>query len=118
MKIGDTVYCFDPNRREYNAGRIIFASHFEPYKITGETKQSWLCSKGAAERKVNKATMREAGKNGFGGWQWYTAEGKEERIWHQDHAWKIREAITAATVPQLKQIAEIIGYNRPKESSK
>jgi len=45
MKVGDTIWEFDVNRRKYAKGisaRPIWKEHWRPCKIVGETTRSWL----------------------------------------------------------------------------
>lgn len=88
IKIGDTLYQFDINHRVYEKdadgrgrGSPIYEKHFRPFPVIGETKQSWLCGHERMPMKVNKATLRESGKSGYSGHQWFTAEGMEDDIW-------------------------------------
>lgn len=117
MKVGDTLYRFDVNRRVYrkaengrSTGSPIYSEHFEPRTIGGETKLSWLITDGYGIVKVNKKTMRQASNNGWGGWQWFTAEAMEDNIWLADHRHNIRNMLDNASASQLRQVAEILGY--------
>lgn len=117
MMVGDTIYRFDGNRRVYPkrekgepSGGPIYAEHFEAHVIGSETKQSWLITDGYGIVKVNKKTMRQAGSNGWGGWQWFSAEGKEANIWLNVHRHKIRNLLDGASPHQLRQVADILGY--------
>lgn len=115
-KVGDTIYKFDENHRVYRRdkdgraqGGPIYAEHFFPFVIQGETKHSWLTGY-RGEEKVNKRTMRSAGKGGFHGHDWFTEEGKAGRIWLARHRHKIIRHLEHATEEQLRRVAEIVGY--------
>ena len=116
-KVGDTIYKFDENRRRYTKpapghqwGEIIWAEHFEPKKITGETKQSWLVSDYGHEIRVNKKTMLSAGRGGMSGHRWFTEDGKAGQLWLHEHGHKLRMLVGRATYEQMRQIADILGY--------
>lgn len=97
IRIGDTIYRFDVNRRKYAkpprgsgriSGEIIYAYHFEPWKVIAETPQSWKCrqiwddgSTGNQIATVNKKTMMEAGRGGFLGYRYYSESEKYQRLW-------------------------------------
>lgn len=116
LKVGDTIYQFDENHRVYprdDSGRAtggaIYAEFFIPHVIKSETKQSWL-SGYRGEDRVNKKTMREAGRSGFHGHQWFTEEGRAAQIWLHEHRQPIVRALEHANVEQLRRVAEIVGY--------
>lgn len=116
LKVGDTIHKFDINHRVYARdanGRAtsgaIYAEFFVPFVIKGETKQSWLTGY-RGETRVNKKTLKESGKNGFGGHQWFTDDGKAAQLWLHDHRQHIIRALENGTVDQLKRVAEIVGY--------
>ena len=105
--IGETVYRFDRNRRVYLPGDAgpSYEGHFEPLKIWGETPAFWLCGFEFNPWKVNKRQILTGVAGAF-----YTASAMEDKIWLNDHAWKIADAVKHADANQLKKIAAIIGY--------
>ena len=112
LKIGDTIYRFDINRRVYQkdangraTGSPIYREHFSAHRIDGETKFSWL----ADGFKINKKTMHENVPN-YSGHQWYTADEMEGAVWMHEHRHQIMRAIERAPITQLRQIAELVGY--------
>lgn len=115
MKIGDVVYRFDENRRVYRdksfggGGGPVYREHFEPLKIVGENRVSWILEHGW---KVNKKTFRgEVAAYQFGGRGFFTAEGMENDIWDHEHRHKIVDAVRrVATIDQLRRVADILGY--------
>jgi hypothetical protein len=119
LKVGDTIYRLDYNRRRYQRdangrahGAPIYSEHFDPRVIEGETPRSWLVEGGRT--KVAKATVREsAARTGFG-YQWFTADGMAAAIWrHENFHHLMRHAERNATFEQLQQIATLVGY-RPE----
>lgn len=111
-QIGDILYCFDINRRKYDEQRrIIINHHYRSETIIGETKLSWLVGdpfyRGSIS-KVNKRTLAEAGKNGFGGYQWFTKEGMEDDLWQREHRSDIANKVRGAPVPILRRIAALL----------
>lgn len=118
LKVGDTLYRYDVNRRVYSKpsagrawGEIIYAEHFQPLKIIGETSRSWLLEH---DWKASKATLSSPDARKFGGRGFFTAEQMADDIWIHEHRHKIRDMLDRASPAQLRQIAEIVGYN-PKE---
>lgn len=110
LKIGDTLYRFDGNLRKYRddgRGGPIYREHFEPLKIIGETRVSWLLERNWT---ANKKTLSSAAALEYGGRGFFTAEGMEGDIWQHVHRHKIRELLDRASVEKLKQVAAILGY--------
>lgn len=115
LKIGDTIYRFDVNRRKYSppppgSGRIwgdlIYREHFHALKIVGETRHSWVLEHNYKAKKSDLAKPHLPGRT------FHTEEQMEENVWRNTHRMKIVDWIqTHATTAQLKQIAEIIGYS-------
>lgn len=110
--IGTTLYMFNENRRVYERdennkakGGPIYAEHFEPVEIHGETKVSWLCGPRYSVSKVNKKEI-QSGRAG----SYFTAEGMVDNIWANHHRYKLRCLVDAAAPDQLRQIAVIVGY--------
>ena len=122
-QVGDTIYRFDQNRRVYDKsrlnGKIIYSEHFVPEAITGETAQSWLIhdAHNDVRWRVNKKTMRTAAKGGWFGYAFFTAEGMSDDIWRNDHRHKIVSMMSQATTAQLRQIADVLGYDE-KDTAK
>lgn len=115
IRAGDRLWRFDINRRKYDghgfSARIIYAEHFTPHTITGETTRSWLIDDAFGHStKVSKSELREAGRNGFGGYQWFTDQGREDDIWLHEHRHKIIRMIDTADGTTLRKVAEVIGY--------
>jgi len=116
IKVGDTLWCFDENRRVYTKppegklyGTIIYEEHFRPEKIAGETRQSWLIKNHPyADIKVNKETMRSSGR--LGTFRWYTDRTKADAVWVRKHRPAIASRVQVAEADQLREIAKIVGY--------
>lgn len=106
MQIGETLYYFDINRRHYSKpepgrswGNLIYAEHFEPRKIVGENKVSWLLEHGG------RANKKDPRKNGY-----FTAEQMADDIWVKNHRHRIRDLFDRTTAAQLREIAQMLGY--------
>ena len=99
MKIGDTVWLFDGNRRIYaNEGKNkfsapIYREHFYPVKIEGETSRSWLIH-GEKYSKTNPS--------------FYTEQEKENDVWRNENKRSIVEAIESCTTDKLKEISKLL----------
>lgn len=109
LKIGDTIYRFDVNRRRYGpaGGQPIFREHFVPHKIIGQNRVSWLLDQGW---RCNKKTLACAAAYHFGGGGFFTAGRMEDSIWAAEHRLKIVHLIQGAEVSVLRDVARIIGY--------
>ena len=113
MKIGDTLYRFDGNRRVYRdrsasgGGGPIYREHFEALKIIGENKVSWLLERGW---KAKKSNLTSAASLQYGGCGFFTADGMEDDIWLHDHKHKVRDLFEHASVVQVREVARILGY--------
>jgi hypothetical protein len=111
LKVGDTLYNFDGNRRTYRpglgSGGPIYEKHFEAVKIEGETKQSWVMARYGA--KVNKKTLDS--KTEFADRGYFTKSAMEADIWMHEHQHKIVREVERAGLEQLREIARIIGYD-------
>lgn len=109
LKIGDTLYNFDGNRRSYQpgvSGGPIYEKHFLGVEIIGETKQSWIMD--LYRTKVSKKTLQSAMH--FADRGYFTKSGMEADIWLHNHKHRIVRAVEGASIDQLKEIARIIGY--------
>ena len=118
MKIGDTLYRFDGNRRVYRdrspsgGGGPIYREHFEPLKIEGENRLSWVLDGGW---KVNKKSLKgEAASFSYGGRGFFTAEQMEDDIWQHDHRYRIRDLFDRCSPEQLREIAKLLDYQPPR----
>jgi hypothetical protein len=109
LKVGDTLYNFDGNRRSYQpglGGAPIYERHFEPVKIVGETKQSWIMDR--YQTKVSKKTLDSPCHYADRGY--FTKTGMDDDIWLHDHRHKIVRELQRAGTAHLKEVARIIGY--------
>ena len=111
LKIGDTIYRFDGNRRTYRDVQSgpIYREHFEALKIVGENKVSWLLERGW---KANKKSLSSAKALEYGGRGFFTAQGMEDDIWQHEHRHLIRRLFDNCTPVQLKVIADILQYQQ------
>lgn len=110
LKIGDTLYNFDGNRRVYQPGLrggTIYEKHFEAVKIVGETKLSWVMDRSGA--KVNKKTLDSSCQ--FADRGYFTASAMETDIWLHEHRHRIVREVERVGIEHLKEIARIIGYS-------
>lgn len=111
LKIGDTLYHFDGNRRVYQPDRRgppIYEEHFRPVTIIGETKLSWVVNH--YNQKVNKKTLES--KPSYADRGYFTKAGMDADIWNHSHRHKIVSKVRDdASIEHLKEIARIIGYH-------
>lgn len=115
LKIGDTIWEFDINRRIYPQGRKmlgggppLYSEHFISATITGETAQSWLIESSGRTRKVNKKTMLQA--NGiYTPISWHTTESMGDDIWIHENRHVLSSKVgVERDVSKLKRIAAIL----------
>lgn len=109
MKIGDTIWRFDENRREYAViegkrfGRPIYRSHWRPCKVTNETTRSWVTE---FHEKAPKRGVHP-------GWA-FTEEEVDDDVWQNSHRYSVQEAIRKIDVPTLRKVAALIGWKEPQ----
>jgi hypothetical protein len=112
LKVGDTLFNFDGNRRVYassngyGGGPPIYEKHFKAVTIESETTKSWVMSPSGA--KVNKKTLESSMHYADRGY--FTKSAMEADIWSNEHRHKITREVGNASVDHLKEIARIIGY--------
>lgn len=107
MKVGDTIWFFDQNRRVYAPGTTsppIWRAHWAPIKVIGETSKSWLIGYEHRPTKLPKSQTT---------WTGYALS--EEEIDKAEWVYKNRFVIEKKVgylndYDKLKQVAEIIGY--------
>lgn len=114
MKIGDTIYKFDVNRRQYTKpapghcwGEQIYEYHFEPHTISGETTRSWLVDEYGGQTRINKDTLLSSRHRGF---QWYTEEGKAGHLWLRKHRQELIRRFEQSDYDTMRKIADLLGY--------
>ncbi len=108
IKIGDTLWDFSINRRSYDKSHgegPIFAKHFAPVQVTGETKVSWLVGPSWSQSKVNKKHIETGNAGAF-----YTEQGMNDKIYEHENAHRIADAIRHLPAQKLREIAALIGY--------
>lgn len=116
LKIGDTLYHFDGNRRTYLKGITsgpVYSKHFEAVQIVGDTKLSWIMDRYSA--KVSKKALESAMHYADRGY--FTKSAMEADIWLHHHRHKIAREVETANVTQLQEIARIVGYRAPVSQS-
>ena len=112
-KVGDTIWVFDRNHREYskdNGSAPIWRAHWRPRKVTGETSRSWVLEYGGKCPKKRRTIDMSA----FA----FSQEEIAEQEWVRQHPAYIRRQLMyePLTIPQWKQIAEIIGYKEAPDA--
>lgn len=113
MKVGDTIWIFDHNRRRYGgpglSAKIIWREHWRPETIHGETSRSWLYGPTWRPKKLAKNKPLPA----------YIVDSEAEidrREYVHKHSPKVADLISRkVTYDQLKQIADLIGYQPDSE---
>lgn len=124
MKVGDTVWLFDENRRVYaprkegqglSSGPPIFREHFVPHEIVGETIRTWLVGKGTLEN-VRKKDLTYRHWNG-GRVRIFTSEQEvDDACYVHDTRHKIGRAVERCRdAVLLKQIAALVGVAEGSE---
>lgn len=113
LKVGDTIYMFDQNRRARDAnGNVDYRGKFWSVTIVDETKQSWIVPNGFRTIRVNKATMKSAG-GAYGDTFWFTAESMEEDIWRTENRHRIVREIERADTATLRLVDELLVKRAP-----
>jgi hypothetical protein len=114
MKIGDTLYKFDVNRRVYpkpepgrafSSGGPIYREHFMPLKIVGENKVSWVLEWNVKAPKKDADRIQK---------RILTAAEVDDDCWANDHRHRIRDLLQHCSVEHLREVARILGYRTPQ----
>lgn len=106
LKVGDTVYTFNHNRRIYSQDKNqhgpIYAEHFFPVLIVGETRISWLTEYGGKYKKIyDKHTPDSL--------RLFTEEEKDRAVWLYENQYKISEQVRKSNdYDKLRKIKEIL----------
>lgn len=112
LKVGDTIWVFDQNRRVYEDRHSspIWIKHWRPCKITGETARSfivdgdrgWRAWKLAKKGGIKLPAHCSAVAFDHAGISWYHL---------REHRWKLAETVRRVDdIETLCQIAAIVGF--------
>jgi hypothetical protein len=113
LKIGDTVWTYDENRRVYGPDNFtIWEKHWRPHTITGETSQSWIAGSGNTYYNGFKIS-KSKGTAKLPHAQKLLSYSLEEIALHKlrYRAWDIADRVKMADLETLAQIAALIGYD-------
>ena len=121
MKVGDTIYRFDQNRREYRRndegrsfGAPIWIKHWYEEVIRGETKVSWLVGSQYHPDKINKKRLAANELYGYSA----TWGRVQELAWINDNRNRIGELCKRqGDIAKLKAIAKILNYQEASNES-
>jgi hypothetical protein len=115
MKIGDPIWYFDLNRRRYTKdsanhfGKLIWREHWEPLKVLGETRVSWLV--GFDKYPHHKVSKRDLAAGKLAGKWACSSKEVDDQVWVHENRYQISEAVgRVRDRDQLARIAAIIGY--------
>jgi hypothetical protein len=104
------IWVFDENRRIYpkeEPGQFsrspIYREHWVKREIIGETSRSWLIGPAWGPVKVPK---RGADSRRF----LFSEKDVDDDVWANDHRYRIERLIQTLSPDQLRQVAELIGY--------
>ena len=112
IKVGDKFWIFDGNRRSYVNGEKQYEYHFCEVEITGETSRSWIVNGGKSYefKAPKKEPFKFLGAN-FGFYkQLLTNKMKLNKIWENNHHYKLIDEIGRLPTDKLIEIAKLIGY--------
>lgn len=113
MKVGDKIWRFDHNRRvypktndQYRSVPPIYAEHWVPVEIVGETSRSWIVD-------WFKAKVPKKGPHhGYA----FTQKEVDDDVWVHSHCWRLREVVSVCKdADVLRKVAELVGY-KPEEN--
>lgn len=111
LKVGDTVWLFDENRRVYakdRQGGPIWREHWYPMTISGETSRSWIIG----EHAWHSYKLPKKGKPGFK--IAYSQEEIDRAAWVHDNRYRLSHEIDRCEdYDTLKMVAELVGYRLP-----
>lgn len=118
MKVGDTIWMFDPNRRAYTrepgqvyGGKLIRREQWVPRTIAGETSRSWL-----VERWAHDTKPRKVPKNGpHPGWA-FTQREVELDVFIEDLRGDLHhrfQCVVSQDRETALKIARLLGFEIP-----
>lgn len=117
LKVGDPVWVFDSNHREYAEGTRwppLHRASWRPGKIVAETHISWDIVVGGWAAKVDKKTLHLRVKDLYGKRARIAASQNEvdQDVWRNDHQQALAELLGRSTtsMAQLRAVAEVLGY--------
>lgn len=111
LKVGDTIYRMQNQWHGNKSER-----RFVPDTITGETKGTWIVGTQLPER-VNKRTLRvpARGSRGWGGEQYFTAQGVKDYEWKLENHSRIIDAVRfTANADTLRAIDAVLAKALPR----
>lgn len=113
IRIGSTLWQFDDNVRVYRADRSgpVYREHFRSFQVVGETPQSWIVGAGF-KMKVSKKDLKQAGRNGYSGHRWFTAEGMEDEIYREENKQRIADEIRSVPAATLRRVDALLHPER------
>lgn len=115
MKVGDTVYSFDRNRRIYKTGEGVapdYRYYFRETVITGETPTQWLTLHGA---KFNKRPRAGRIPDTFSSHhdRLYTGGDVDNAVYVTENRHRVAEAIREVDDAEvLRQIEVLLGDSK------
>lgn len=115
MKVGDTIYRFDENRRVYrkvesggSSGSPIYREHWRQVAITGENRASWLMGH---PPNYGFRCPKRGPHPGFA----FTEQEIDDACWLQEHRYSIERAVgRVRDADTLRKVAALIGWKEPK----
>lgn len=130
LKIGDSVWVFDPNRRVYrrdakgnSVGGPIYREHWREHFIVGETRVSWLVGftrdlphDHRCVLRMPKADPTGVAEKGFGRRRVLLSPAAvEDDAWVAENRCRISDAVNRCRdADTLRRIAEMVGYKEDK----
>jgi hypothetical protein len=124
LKIGDSVWIFQPEHRVYQQdengrsfGAPIWREHWREHFVIGETSRSWLIgwrkysAPGMYVLKLPKSSSdRISCAGGRSATVAFSQAEIDEREWVHDHCHYIANQVKYLDYATLRKIAELIGY--------
>lgn len=112
MKIGDTFWIFDVNRRVYDknrkgySGGPIYSEHFAKVEVIGETTRSWIFGHRGSSFELFKDPKNKPGSNT----RYFTDEEKSDQVWLDDNRMAIIRQVERLGANDMRKVARLIGY--------
>lgn len=113
MKIGDTVWLHDENRRQYDArGKRLERYAFFPTTIVAENRATWITQ--GHRYRIDKKTgrLRRPHRDGYFGLSpdvWESEAAVDEWCWQKRAKYPISQRVLAANASQLRAIMGVLG---------
>jgi hypothetical protein len=115
LKIGDSVWIFDENRRVYSKdgggwSNPIWREHWREHFVIGETSRSWLVGLTKDSKPTSGSVIKIQKASHYNAKIAYSQAEIDEHDWARSNRYYIAQRVEWSSPATLRKIAELIGY--------